>query len=270
MKRMKRAFVSGGVLNILGVSVHPVSMTEAVTRVLTWAGTPAGRPRLVFATGVHGIMEARRHPSFQAILEKADMNLPDGMPLAWIGRASGFRRMERTSGPDLMLEVCDAGRARGIRHFFCGGKPGVAQALAEALQRRLPGLEVGGTFTPPLTPLTHEDHLAIAGAWKRSAAHIFWMGVSTPKQERWAQAIAPMLHDGVIITVGAAFDFHAGGVPRAPVWMQHSGLEWLYRLLREPRRLAGRYLANNPSFTLLVTLQAAGMLDVQNIQDRSR
>jgi N-acetylglucosaminyldiphosphoundecaprenol N-acetyl-beta-D-mannosaminyltransferase len=270
MKRMKRAFASGGLLNILGVRVHPLSISDAAARIITWTGTPAGRPRLVFATGVHGIMEARRHPSFQAILEKADMNLPDGMPLVWIGRTSGFRRMERTSGPDLMLEVCAAGLAKGVRHFFCGGKPGVAVILAEQLQRRFPGLEVGGTFTPPLTPLTHEDHLAIAGAWKRSAAQIFWMGVSTPKQERWAQTIAPMLHDGVILTVGAAFDFHAGTARRAPVWMQRSGLEWFYRLLREPGRLAGRYLANNPAFLFLTALQASGVLDVQNIQDRSR
>jgi N-acetylglucosaminyldiphosphoundecaprenol N-acetyl-beta-D-mannosaminyltransferase len=117
--------------------------------------------------------------------------------------------------------------------------------------------------------LTHEDYLAIAGAWKRSAAQILWMGVSTPKQERWAHALVPMLHDGVIVTVGAAFDYHSGRVRRAPVWMQRSGLEWLYRLFREPGRLAGRYLSNNPLFLVLVALQAFGVLDIETIRERS-
>ncbi len=258
---LARAFASGGAVNVLGVRVHPLSLRAAVERILSW--TTAASPRLVFPTGVHGVMEARRHPSFQAVLGRADLILPDGMPLAWIGRMAGFRRMGRVSGPDLMLALCGAGLDRGLTHFFCGGRPGVADQLAEALRRRFPGIRIGGTFTPPATPLTHEDHLAIAGAWKHSGAQIFWMGVSTPKQERWATALLPMLTHGVVITVGAAFDYHAGIRRRAPRWMQRSGLEWLYRLASEPRRLAGRYLLNVPAFLALVVLQAGGWLDVE-------
>jgi N-acetylglucosaminyldiphosphoundecaprenol N-acetyl-beta-D-mannosaminyltransferase len=270
MKRFQRAFASGAGLNILGVRVRPGSLREAAGRILTWAGSPSTAPRLVFATGVHGIMEARRHPSFHAILEKADMNLPDGMPLVWIGRLSGFPQMERVSGPDLMLEVCSAGRDRGVRHFFCGGGNGVADKLAESLQRILPGLLVGGTFTPPMTPLTHEDYLAMAGAWKGSGGQIFWMGVSTPKQERWAQALLPMLHSGVVVTVGAAFDYHAGLRRRAPRWMQRSGLEWVYRLLTEPRRLAGRYITSVPAFIVLAALQLFDLLDSRTANGHQR
>jgi N-acetylglucosaminyldiphosphoundecaprenol N-acetyl-beta-D-mannosaminyltransferase len=261
MDRLRQAFGGGDRVNVLGVHVDPVTMANAVARIIGWAAGDPGPARLVFATGVHGVMEARRHPSFQAVLDRADLNVPDGMPLVWLGRSAGFHRMERVSGPDLMLAVCDAGRERGIRHFFCGGRQGVAATLAESLTSRYPGLAVSGTYVPPMSPLTHEDFLAIAGAWKRSRAQILWLGVSTPKQEQWALALTPMMQGGVIATVGAAFDYHAGRIRRAPRWMQRAGLEWLFRLCREPRRLGGRYFSTIPPFMALVALQALGRLD---------
>ncbi len=243
--------------NVLGTAVSALSLAEARDLLLGARGrTTAG---CVYATGVHGISEACRDPAFGAILNDAWLNVPDGMPLVWLGRWHGHRAVTRVYGPDLMAAVCDAGRASGLTHYFYGGKDGVAELLRAKLTARFPGLQVVGTHTPPFRPLTPTETDALCAEVAARKPDIVWVGLGTPKQERFAAAIVPRLATGAIVTVGAAFDFHAGLVRQAPRWMQRSGLEWLFRLGTEPRRLAGRYLANNPRFILRILAQLTGL-----------
>ena len=220
-----------------------------------------GQVRLgcVFATGVHGVSEAQSDPALRATLNAAFLNVPDGMPLVWLGRAHRHRRITRVYGPDLMLAVCDAGRTVGLRHYFYGGAPGVAELLRDSLTARLPGLEVVGTYTPPFRSLTPEEFSALQSDVAAKRPDIVWIGLSTPKQERFASAAWQQLDAALLVTVGAAFDFHSGRISQAPRWMQRSGLEWFYRLCVEPRRLWKRYLVNNPMFVLRTFAQATGL-----------
>ncbi len=158
-----------------------------------------------------------------------------------------------------MPALCERSSARGTRHFFYGGGPGVAESLAERLQARFPGLEVAGTHTPPFRPLSEAEDASVVRLINESRADIVWVGLSTPKQERWMAAHLGRLEAPVMLGVGAAFDFHAGVIARAPAWMQKSGLEWCYRLASEPRRLWRRYLVMAPRFGVLVVLQVLGL-----------
>lgn len=239
--------------NVLGVGVAALTLAEARDRLLAVRGRV--RAGYVCATTVHGISEARADPAFRAILNRAWLNLPDGMPLVWLGRRDGHPGMTRVYGPDLMLAVCDAGRAAGLTHYFYGGKPGVAALLRDRLTARFPGLEVVGTFTPPFRELTPEEFAALRADVARLQPDLIWVGLGTPKQERFAAAAWERLDAGALVTVGAAFDFHSGLVPQAPAWMQRHGLEWLFRLGTEPRRLWRRYLLNNPLFVARVLTQ---------------
>jgi len=162
-------------------------------------------------------------------------------------------------GPDLMLAVCDAGRARGLRHFFYGGNPGVAAALGARLTARFPGLLVAGTFTPPFRQLSAVEMKGLESEIARVQPDIVWVGLGTPKQERFMAGPGRALDAGLLVGVGAAFDFHSGRVRQAPRWMRRSGLEWLFRLCMEPRRLGPRYLTTNPMFVLRVAAQKLGI-----------
>ncbi|MFI5335341.1 MAG: WecB/TagA/CpsF family glycosyltransferase [Opitutales bacterium] len=243
--------------NVLGTGVTAVSLDQARDLVLTARGHK--RLGYICATGVHGLSEARANPAFRAVLNRAWLNVPDGMPLVWLGRWHGHRGVTRVYGPDLMLAVCEAGRAAGLTHFFYGGAPGVAEALRDKLTARYPGLQVVGTFTPPFRPLTPAEREELGAAVAAKQPDVVWIGLSTPKQERFAAAVADRLDAGVLITVGAAFDFHSGRVRQAPRWMQRCGLEWLFRLGTEPRRLGRRYLVNNPLFILRTVAQLTGL-----------
>jgi len=185
--------------------------------------------------------------------------VPDGMPLVWLGRGQGHRQVTRVYGPDLMLAVCDAGRATGLTHYFFGGAAGVPERLRDRLAQRFPGLRVVGTMSPPFRPLTAAEIAALRGEIAAQRPDILWVGLSTPKQELFMAQHGPQLDAGLLIGVGAAFDFHAGVTPQAPRWMQQSGLEWLFRLGVEPRRLWRRYLVNNPLFVARLLLQATGL-----------
>jgi N-acetylglucosaminyldiphosphoundecaprenol N-acetyl-beta-D-mannosaminyltransferase len=181
---------------------------------------------------------------------------PDGMPLVWLSRLMGFRDVERVYGPDLMLAVCERSTARGYRHFFYGGAPGVAEKLVVRLQSRFPGLQVAGIDSPPFRHLTLQEDRAVVEHINTARPDIVWVGIGTPKQERWMAMHVGQLSAPVLIGVGAAFDFHAGLKKQAPRWMQRSGLEWSFRLMTEPRRLGRRYLINIPWFLWSVLLQA--------------
>jgi N-acetylglucosaminyldiphosphoundecaprenol N-acetyl-beta-D-mannosaminyltransferase len=243
--------------NVLGVGVSAISLTQARDAVLS------ARHRLrlgyVCATGVHGVSKAQHDARVQDALNGAWLNVPDGMPLVWLGRRSGRRHVTRVYGPDLMLAVCDAGRATGLTHYFYGGASGAADALRARLSARFPGLQIAGTFTPPFRPLTPGEAAALAADVSARRPDVFWVGLGTPKQELFMAEYWRQLDAGVLIGVGAAFDFLSGRARQAPRWIQRSGFEWLFRLCQEPRRLGPRYLLNNPLFLARVLLQATGL-----------
>jgi N-acetylglucosaminyldiphosphoundecaprenol N-acetyl-beta-D-mannosaminyltransferase len=204
----------------------------------------------VCVTGVHGVMESQRDRRLRDIHNSSGLTTPDGMPLVWAGRAAGAREIDRVCGPDLMLALCELASARGYSSYFYGGRPGVADILAERLQDQYRGLKVAGTYTPPFGELTDAEDDDIVQRINQAEPDVVWIGLSTPKQERWMAAHVGRLNANVLIGIGAAFDVHAGLSPRAPHWMQRSGLEWAFRLAHEPRRLWRRYLYSNVPFVV--------------------
>jgi N-acetylglucosaminyldiphosphoundecaprenol N-acetyl-beta-D-mannosaminyltransferase len=245
--------------NVLGVGVSAVNMDLAVSRIHAWI--ERREHTYVCITGVHGVMESQRDEQLKRIHNDAGMVTPDGMPMVWINRLNGNSHVSRVYGPDLMLEVCKQGVAKGHKHFFYGGGDGVAELLRQKLTEKVPGLQVVGTYTPPFRPLTAEEDQAVMDMIRSSGADIVWVGLSTPKQERWMSSHLGRVTAPVMVGVGAAFDFHAGLKSQAPYWMQRSGTEWLYRLVTEPKRLWKRYLTNNPLFVLSYLMQVLRLKD---------
>ncbi|ACL60453.1 WecB/TagA/CpsF family glycosyltransferase [Methylobacterium nodulans] len=239
---------------VLGVGVSVITLPDAVLALDAFVR--AKRPHYVCITGVHGVIECRKDPRLRAIHAEADLVTPDGVPLVWMSRLLGYGPIGRVYGPDLMREVIRLSPALGYRHFFYGGAPGVAEQLRARLCTAVPGLSVVGIHCPPFRALTPEEDEAIVSEINAAQPDIVWVGLSTPKQEAWMAAHRGRITAPVMVGVGAAFDFLAGTKRQAPRWMQRSGLEWLYRLATEPRRLAGRYGKIVPLFLVL----AAGQL----------
>jgi N-acetylglucosaminyldiphosphoundecaprenol N-acetyl-beta-D-mannosaminyltransferase len=243
-------------VNILGVRVSAIDMSVAVNAVQEWIDKD--ERSFVCVTGVHGVMESYRDPALRNIHNAAGLVTPDGMPLVWVGRMMGFAQMNRVYGPDLMIAVCEWSVGKDYSHFFYGGASQVPEKLAEELTDRFPGLKVAGTYSPPFRELTPDEDKRIVEMINASGAQIVWIGISTPKQERWMSSHLKRLKVPVLIGVGAAFDIHSGLKSQAPTWMRHSGLEWLFRLATEPRRLWKRYATNNPMFVALAARQLLG------------
>ncbi|MEM9713558.1 MAG: WecB/TagA/CpsF family glycosyltransferase [Actinomycetota bacterium] len=233
-------------VDVLGVQVSATTMDGAVAELARWVDE--GECSYVCVTGVHGVMESQADPDLTDIHNRSGLTTTDGMPLVWAARYAGIDPVERVYGPDLMLAVFERSAVEGWCHFLYGGGDGVAETLAASLRDRFPGVEIVGTHTPPFRPLTAAEEDAVVEQINGSGAHFVWVGLSTPKQERWMAAMRPRLTAPGLLGVGAAFDMHSGTVRQAPAWMQRSGLEWLFRLLVEPRRLWRRYLSNNPRF----------------------
>lgn len=244
-------------VNILGVRIAALNLSRALDEAEQWIARRERR-RAHFCT-VHTIMEARRDPGLRRILNTADLAAPDGMPLVWLGRHAGYQEAGRVYGPDFMLGLCQRGASTGVRHFFYGGAPGVAERLRDELCRCIPDLIVVGTYAPPLRPVGFVEDQAVLDAIDAAQPDVVWVGLGTPKQDFWLGQHRARLQAPLLAAVGAAFDFHAGLVPQAPRWMQARGLEWLFRLAQEPRRLWYRYLVYNPLFVGHVALQLSGM-----------
>ena len=242
-------------VNVLGVGIHCLNLSTAVENMA--AAVRERRKGYICVTGVHGVMEAQTDPAFRRILNRSFLCTPDGMPMVWLGKLHGYPAMSRVYGPDLMLEICRWSETSGCRHFFYGGAPGVAETLRDRLTARFPSLVVAGCYTPPFRPLTPAEDLALQETIRAARPDILWVGLSTPKQEKFMAEYLPKLEVTLMVGVGAAFDFHSGRVKQSPRWMQRSGLEWFYRLCQEPRRLARRYLKNNPLFVLKIAGQLA-------------
>jgi N-acetylglucosaminyldiphosphoundecaprenol N-acetyl-beta-D-mannosaminyltransferase len=244
-------------VNILGVGVSAINMNLALETIQGWI--VSGEQHYVTVTGVHGVMESQRDSHIRDIHNRAGMVTPDGMPLVWLSRLKGQSHVSRVYGPDLMLAVCEASVAAGWRHFLYGGAEGVPDLLARKLQERFPGLIIAGIYSPPFRVIRPEEDEEIVKMISDARPDIVWVGLSTPKQERWMAAHLGRVNAPVMIGVGAAFDFHTGLKRQAPRWVQRIGMEWFFRLATEPRRLARRYLINNPTFVLLVLAQALGL-----------
>jgi N-acetylglucosaminyldiphosphoundecaprenol N-acetyl-beta-D-mannosaminyltransferase len=209
----------------------------------------AGARGYVTAAAVNLVMSAREDPEALAAVLGATLAVPDGQPLVWALRALGHPGATRVYGPDLMLRFCARAATSGTPIYLYGGRTPEALELLEArLRARLPGLRIAGSFSPPFRPLTAEEEQRAIAEINSSGAAVVWVGTGQPKQEKWMHHMRPHLTAPLLVGVGAAFDFHAGLVPQAPAWMQRSGLEWVYRLAREPRRLWRRYARYNPRF----------------------
>jgi N-acetylglucosaminyldiphosphoundecaprenol N-acetyl-beta-D-mannosaminyltransferase len=237
-------------VNILGVGVSAINMEDALRTVDGWIEKQ--QRHYVCVCPVHSIMECRRSEEVRRVFNGAGMVTPDGMPVVWVARWSGHHNVDRVYGPDLMLALIERERHR---HFFYGGGPGVAQRLAAEMKKKFPGLEVAGYLEPPYAPLEELCTPEAAATINATHTDIVWVGMSSPKQDLWMARMRPLLEAPVLIAVGAAFDFHTGTVKQAPRWMQRSGLEWLFRLVTEPRRLWRRYLIDNPWFLWELALQ---------------
>jgi N-acetylglucosaminyldiphosphoundecaprenol N-acetyl-beta-D-mannosaminyltransferase len=212
--------------------------------------------RYVCVTNVHAVVEVHRDPSLVPVYASSGLVVPDGVPLVWVGRASGRAGVRRVYGPDLMLALCEHAGREGLRCYFFGGAPGVAEELAAAMARRFPGLHVAGAESPPFRPPTEAEEDDTVRRLNAAAPDVVFVGLGCPKQERWMAAHRPRLDAPVLVGVGAAFDFHTGRLRQAPRWMMRAGLEWLFRLSQEPGRLWRRYLVYNPWFVALLVRQA--------------
>jgi N-acetylglucosaminyldiphosphoundecaprenol N-acetyl-beta-D-mannosaminyltransferase len=243
-------------MGVLGVRVSAVDMACALAAIECWIRDRT--PHYVTVTPAHAVMDAYRDPDLRRIFNASGMTTPDGMAMVALLRLRGYRHVSRVYGPDLMMEACRVGVERGYRHFLYGGAKGAAGELARSLRSRVPGVQIVGLFTPPFRPLTDGEDQAAIESINTSKADIVWVGLSTPKQERWMAAHLGRIQPPVMIGVGAAFDFLSGRKPQAPRWMQRSGLEWLFRLASEPGRLWPRY-RQYPLFVLLALSQMLGL-----------
>jgi N-acetylglucosaminyldiphosphoundecaprenol N-acetyl-beta-D-mannosaminyltransferase len=240
-------------VNILGVPIAAVDLNETITCIDNVI--KAGLQTYFTVTGVHGIMESQDDSEILQIHCNAGMCVPDGMPNVWIGRLLGYKNMRRVYGPDLMLAVLKRSVAQGYSHFFYGGNEGVPELLRYKISKRFVGVRILGTFSPPFRPMTKREDRELVKLINRLSPDIIWVGLSTPKQERWMATHLGRLNTKVMIGVGAAFDFHAGLLRQAPSWVQKLGMEWFFRMCMEPQRLTKRYLKNNPRFIYKVLKQ---------------
>ncbi len=238
---------------VVGTPVDALNFDAVLSRIHGWAADRESR--YVCLCNVHSCVTAHSDRDFQHALHHADLTMPDGAPVAWMLRRMGCVGQERISGPDLMLMYCDQAAKRGERIYLYGGSPAVLTALCQALSARFPGLIIAGAHSPPFRPQTTAEDALIVREINDSGAATVWVGLGCPKQEKWMADHRGRI-DAVMLGVGAAFDFHAGSRQRAPMWMRDAGLEWLHRLLSEPRRLWKRYLIGNTVFVML----AAGQL----------
>ncbi|MDM8529157.1 WecB/TagA/CpsF family glycosyltransferase [Anaerolineales bacterium HSG24] len=237
-------------VNILGVGIHAITMTDALQQITRWIDQQARA--YVSVCTVHTVMECQHNQQMRQAVNQADMATPDGMPLVWLGRQKSGQPVSRVYGPDLMLALCALSVEHGYRHFFYGGASGVPQQLARTMQNRFPGLQVAGAYSPPFRPLTAAEDEQMIKIINHAAPDIIWVGLGTPKQDLWMAVQRVKLTAPVLIGVGAAFNIHTGQLRQAPKWMQQNGLEWLFRLSQEPSRLWYRYLIYNPLFVLKV------------------
>ncbi len=249
--------MSGPCESVLGTRIDALSWEETIRRIAGWGA--ARESRSVCLANVHVIVTATREAAMRRALDAADIVLPDGAPVAWTLRRFGHAAQERINGPDLMWRYLAEAERSGQIVFFYGSTEPTLDRLRLALARGFPRLRIAGMVSPPFQPQSRADVGADVRAINACGTQILFVGLGCPKQEKWMAAQRGQVH-AVMIGVGAAFDYHAGTLRRAPLWMQHKGLEWCFRLYKEPRRLFRRYLVTNTLFILRLSAQLAGRL----------
>lgn len=236
-------------VDLAGVPIFDGSIPQVVDYLVETCDSDQERTsRCVSLTGAHGIVYAQHHPGFKDMLNDFHLNLPDGMPGVWVTRLKGAQQIERCYGPSVFEAVMRATADTGITHYLTGGKEGVADKLKVACEQKFGNHNIVGTHCPPFLPVEEYDYEAIAREIDESGADIVWVGLSTPKQEQYARNLARNTSVHFLFCVGAAFDFHIGNVRQAPHVIQRIGMEWLFRMLMEPGRLAKRYAEIVPKF----------------------
>jgi N-acetylglucosaminyldiphosphoundecaprenol N-acetyl-beta-D-mannosaminyltransferase len=252
-------------VDVLGVPLTPCTVNEAVDRVGNWVHTEY--PSYATFTGVHGVMEAQRKPDVLRAHQGAGVIAPDGAPMVWASRFAGIKIAARVTGREFMAACCERAAAEGWTSFIYGGKPGRAEELADILRDRYPGIKIVGTYTPPFRPLTPAEDADMVAQINASGASLVWVGLSTPKQELWMAEHRGLLQAPALLGVGAAIDYIAGELSEAPRWMQRAGLEWAYRLMLEPKRLASRYFRNNPAFIAAILRNRPSVIAGEDARD---
>jgi len=251
---------------VLGVGISATNYRQILQLCRQWIAersqdpAKSGNGHSIFVCTVNAVMTAVLRPAFRSLLNSGDLATTDGMPLAWALRSFGVRKQPRVYGPDLMLALCGQATRLGHRIYLFGGRKEVVDALPQILGNRFPGIQIAGTYASRNPPSTRQARRASIDAIQSAKTDIVFVGFGQPRQEQWIVDHRDQLPGVVLAGVGAAFDFHAGRVPQAPRWMQRSGLEWLFRLLKEPSRLWRRYLLFNPLFLVMWGLQFAGCL----------
>lgn len=238
--------------SLVGGRVTALSFQEHVDLLALWAR--ARESRVVCVANVHMMVEAARDSEFAGVVDRADVVSPDGMPLVWLMRQSGVPAQERVAGMDLLPALCARAAGDGTPVFFLGSTPGILEAIRRRLERELPAVKIAGMESPPFRPLTREEDAKLTQRIVASGAAFVFVSLGCPRQERWMDVHRHQI-GAVMVGLGAAFAVYAGIEPRAPRWMQRAGLEWLYRLRREPHRLWRRYLFTNVSFAWYLIAQ---------------
>ncbi len=242
---------------IIGSPVAITTYSDVVKLVSIWSGLKESR--YICIANVHVLMEAYDSSDFQNALNDADLTVPDGMPLVWMLRMKGYSRQSRVYGPTLMLHVVEAAARQNLSVGFYGSRPEVLNTLVKRMKACYEGLNVAFAYSPPFRAISPEEDCAIVEQINQSGVKILFVGLGCPKQEIWMASHRGQVK-AVMLGVGAAFDFHAGLKPQAPGWIQRLGLEWLFRLFTEPRRLWKRYLYHNPRFIVLAIADLLGLL----------
>lgn len=237
---------------VLGTPIDVMDWELAISRIQKWAHNRDSR--YVCICNTHSIVTATQASKFGDMVRQADMATPDGAPVAWMLRRAGFLGQQRINGPDLMWKYCEQTAGSGESIYLYGGTDETLLALQQKLKKAFPSLNIAWAYSPPFRELAADEDAAVVDAINNSGAGVVWVGLGCPKQENWMASHRGQVH-AVMIGVGAAFDYHAGTISRAPLWMQRLGLEWFHRLCSEPRRLWKRYLVTNTLFVLLALRQ---------------
>jgi len=237
---------------VLDAFIDALGWDETLDRISAWAALHESR--YVCICNVHSVVTATQDAEFRDVVNQADMATPDGMPIAWALRKLGFKDQKRINGPDLMWKYCERAAREGKAVYFFGSTDKTLKLLSEKIHMMLPTLSIAGIYSPPYRKLSDEEDAGIVSVINNSGAGVVFVGLGCPKQEKWMAGHRGRIQ-AVMIGVGAAFDYHAGTLKRAPLWMQDRGLEWFYRLCAEPRRLWRRYLVTNTLFVFGFTQQ---------------
>ena len=255
-------------IDMFGVHISSTNVNSACETIERWI---INREKTYICVApASTIVDCQRNKEYLKIVNNAGMVTPDGMPLVWLGKLKGDRGIQRTYGPDLMLALCEISQKKGYKHYLYGGSPCISQLLEAGLKERFSDLNIVGRFSPPTIPIHAEESAEVIEEINRADPDVLWVGLGSPKQDFWMYRHREKLNVPVMIGIGAAFDFIAGTKRQAPKWMQKSGLEWLFRLITEPRRLWKRYILGNSIFIYLICKELiSGRLLKEKIETRS-